>query len=129
MVVAEKGDMFLYTFQDNGGRLAIDGTHGNYSDFVTDQNDTLLGKLNSSYNFRFNVYISTGPIEKTLSTSYQKYYSLPANYVVKAWLNNVGPNTMNVQVLDGEIRFFLISFYKCNKKLKFKWIKNQRPIL
>ena len=104
MIVAEKGDMLLYTFQDGNGQLAIDATNGFYSDVVTFQNDTIFGNISDAYNYRFNVFISTGPISKTFATQYTKYYSLPGIYEIKTWLNNVGPYVMNVQVLDGKIR-------------------------
>ena len=101
MVIAEIGDMLLYSFQDEGGRLAIDATNGFYSDMVTFQNDTIFGNLSDAFNYRFNVFISTGPIKKRFMTQYTKYYSLPGIYEIKTWLNNVGPYVMNVQVFDG----------------------------
>ena len=103
MIVAEIGDMLVYTFENEGGLLAIDATNGFYSDLVSFQNDTLLGKLSDESNYRFNVYISTGPIQKEFTTLYPKYYSLPGSYVITAWLNDVGPYKMNVQVTEGKI--------------------------
>jgi len=103
MIVAEIGDMLVYSFENNeGGLLAIDATNGFYSDLVSFQNDTILGKLNNGFNYRFNVYISTGPIEKQFSALYTKYYSLPGSYVIMAWLNDVGPYKMYAQVTEGK---------------------------
>ena len=73
MIVAEIGDMLVYSFENNvGGLLAIDATNGFYSDLVSFQNDTLLGKLSDGFNYRFNVYIRTGPIQKEFKTLYTK---------------------------------------------------------
>jgi hypothetical protein len=101
MAVGEIGDMLLYSFQDEGGRLAIDATNGIYSDVVTFQNDTFLGNISDSFKYRFNVFISTGEIQKYFTTQYTKYYSLPGTYEINAWLNSNGPYVMKVTVYDG----------------------------
>ncbi len=104
MIVAEIGDMLVYSFENNdGGLLAIDATNGYYSDLVSFQNDTILGKLNDGFNYRFNVFISTGPLKKQFTASYTKYFSLPGSYVITAWLNDIGPYKMNAQVTEGKI--------------------------
>jgi hypothetical protein len=105
MIVAEIGDMLVYTFENEGGRLAIDATNGFYSDLVSFKNDTLLGKLSDGFNYRFNVYISTGPIQKQFTAIYTKYYSLPGSYLITAWLNDVGPYKMYAQVTEGKFCF------------------------
>ena len=101
MTVGEIGDMLLYSFQDEGGRLAIDATNGSYSDMITFQNDTILGNISDAFNYRFNVFISTGQIKKRFTTQYTKYYSLPGIYEINTWLNNTGPYVMKVKVYDG----------------------------
>ena len=85
--VAEIGDMLVYSFTQSGGRIAIDATEGEYSDYKI-LNGILDGKINETKNHRFSVLINTGPITKYFSSEYKKYYARPGNYTLRVRLED-----------------------------------------
>ena len=93
-VVAEIGDLLVYSFSESGGRLAIDATSGIYSDYKI-LDGKLQGKIDQNENYRFSVLVNTGPIVKYDAQYYIKSYVYPGTYTLTAWLDNKGPFKLN----------------------------------
>ena len=100
-VVAEIGDLLVYSFSESGGRLAIDATSGIYSDYKI-LDGKLQGKIDQNENYRFSVLVNTGPIVKYDAQYYIKSYVYPGTYTLTAWLDNKGPFKWTVFVYDGK---------------------------
>ena len=105
-------NMFLYSFNETGGRIAIDATYGTYSDFLLDSNGELSGKLNATQNLRFNVLVELTQVQNAFTKwSDPIYYSYPGTYYITAMLQDNGPfdyYTLNsirlpITVTDGKI--------------------------
>ena len=82
-VVAEAGDLLLYSFNDSDGRIGIDATQGYYPDFNI-SNRILTGNMSQLQ--RFSILLQTGPVQKVKQypSKLSKYYDTPGTYKISS---------------------------------------------
>ena len=100
--VSQIGYMLLYSFESVGGRIALDFSPGKYSDFnMTFNGFNLTGPLNSEKYLCFGVLVTINPVQKIFDRRISKMYAYSGDYVIKLWLQDIGPFEANVKVIDG----------------------------
>jgi hypothetical protein len=82
-VVAEAGDLLLYSFNDSDGRIGIDATQGYYPDYNI-SNRKLIGNMSQLQ--RFSILLQTGPVQKAKQypSVLSKYYDTPGTYTISS---------------------------------------------
>ena len=97
-VVADVGDLLLYSFNTSGGRIGIDAVAGFYPDYNV-SNKILVGPLSGSPFRRFSIFIQTAPSQKggEWPATFYKYYDTPGTYKLKMYLQGKYLEVLSMQ--------------------------------